>query len=309
MICCSPAAVKPWLWHAGRVPRFPSYDATELTYHVHGAGPPLVCLPGGPGRASSYLDDLGGLSAYRTLIMLDHRGTGESEVPADPASYRCDRLVDDVEALRTHLGLDRMTLLGHSAGGTVAQLYAARFPDRLAQLLLITPALRAAGIEPVGMDDALAARAGEWWYQGARAARATMLEAMAGGASLADTAALRLAAAPFTYGRWDERARAHREADAWERSDPATEGFYAGFTPDTDAVRAGLAALDVPVLVLAGALDPMPTPAAARLLADLFPHAELVVQDRAGHYPWVDDAPTFARLVLNFLAATATRTA
>ncbi|MEV4625524.1 alpha/beta hydrolase [Micromonospora sp. NPDC049523] len=291
------------------MPRFPSYDATELTYHVHGAGPPLVCLPGGPGRASSYLDDLGGLSAYRTLIMLDHRGTGESEVPTDPASYRCDRLVDDVEALRQHLGLDRMSLLGHSAGGDLAQLYAARFPDRLERLLLITPALRATGTEPAGQDDALAARAGEWWYRGARAARATWQEAVAGGASLADTAALRLAAAPFSYGRWDERARAHREADAWERADAATEGFYAGFEPDTAEVRAALATLDVPVLVLAGALDPMPAPPAARALTELFPYGELVVQERAGHYPWVDDAPTFARLVLTHLSTAAPHTA
>jgi pimeloyl-ACP methyl ester carboxylesterase len=197
-----------------------------------------------------------------------------------------------------------MSLLGHSAGGDVAQLYAARFPDRLDRLLLITPALRATGTEPLGMDDALDARAGEWWYRGARGARATWQEAVAGGASLADTAALRLAAAPFTYGRWNERARAHREADAWERSDAATEGFHAGFAPDTEAVRAGLATLDVPVLVLAGALDPMPAPAAARALADLFPYAELVVQDGAGHYPWVDDPHTFAQLVLTFLSRT-----
>jgi pimeloyl-ACP methyl ester carboxylesterase len=287
------------------VPRFPSYDATELSYHVHGNGPPLVCVPGGPGRAASYLGDLGGLTAYRTLILLDQRGTGESAVPADPASYRCDRLVDDVEALRIHLGLDRMALLGHSAGGDVAQLYAARFPDRLARLLLITPALRASGIDPVGLDEALTARSGEWWYQQARTARDAWQEAMARGASVAETAALRLAAAPFSYGRWDEHARAHREADAWERADPATEGHYAGFTPDTEAVRAGLAALDAPVLVLAGALDPMPTPAAAQRLAALFPDAELAVQDGGGHYPWVDDPLTFTRTVHDFLAATA----
>ncbi|MFK3981947.1 alpha/beta fold hydrolase [Micromonospora sp. NPDC050397] len=285
------------------MPRFPSYDATGLAYHVHGAGPPLVCLPGGPGRASSYLDDLGGLSAYRTLIMLDHRGTGESEVPADPGSYRADRLVDDVEALRTHLGLDRMSLLGHSAGGDLAQLYAARFPDRLDQLLLITPALWATRTELAGLVDALDARADEWWYREARAAWNALTEAMAGGATLTETAPLRRAAAPLHYGRWDERARAHNDTDAWERAHPASEGFYAGFEPDSEAVRAGLAALDVPVLVLAGALDPMPAPPAARLLADLFRRADLVVQERAGHFPWVDDAPGFTRLLLDFLTA------
>ena len=55
---------------------------------------------------SVYLGDLGGLSARRQLIVLDLRGTGRS-IPADPASYRCDRLVDDVGALQdVHLGMD-----------------------------------------------------------------------------------------------------------------------------------------------------------------------------------------------------------
>ncbi|MER6593903.1 alpha/beta fold hydrolase [Micromonospora purpureochromogenes] len=72
--------------------------------------------------ASAYLGDLGGLSAHRSLVRLDLRGTGESAVPADPATYRYDRLVDDVDALRVHLGRDRIDLLGHSAGGSLAVL-------------------------------------------------------------------------------------------------------------------------------------------------------------------------------------------
>jgi pimeloyl-ACP methyl ester carboxylesterase len=80
--------------------RFASYDGTQIGYRVLGAGPPLVCLPGGPGRVSEYLGDLGGLSRSRQLIMVDTRGTGESADASDPASYRCDRLAGDVEALR-----------------------------------------------------------------------------------------------------------------------------------------------------------------------------------------------------------------
>jgi pimeloyl-ACP methyl ester carboxylesterase len=44
-------------------------------------------------QASAYLGDLGGLSAHRSLVLLDLRGTGESAIPADPATYRCDRQV------------------------------------------------------------------------------------------------------------------------------------------------------------------------------------------------------------------------
>lgn len=64
-------------------------------------------------------------------MSLDLRGTGDSGVPEDPSTYRCDHLVDDVEALREHLGLDRIDVLAHSAGADLALLYAARHPDRL----------------------------------------------------------------------------------------------------------------------------------------------------------------------------------
>src|SRR5580700_4771551 len=128
------------------VPAFHAFDGTKLAYHVQGEGAPLVCVPGGPMRDSVYLGDLGGLAAGRRLIMLDLRGTGQSAVPADPASYRCDRLVDDVAALQDHLGLDRMDLLGHSAGANIAVMYAARHPSLVSKLALVAPSTRAVGL-------------------------------------------------------------------------------------------------------------------------------------------------------------------
>jgi proline iminopeptidase len=83
------------------MPTFSAHDGTKLAYHVFGDGTPVICLPGGP-TDSGYLGDLGGLSAHRQLIRLDLRGTGQSAIPEDAASYRCDRLVDDVDALREH---------------------------------------------------------------------------------------------------------------------------------------------------------------------------------------------------------------
>jgi pimeloyl-ACP methyl ester carboxylesterase len=70
------------------MPAFHAVDGTTLAYHVQGEGAPLVCVPGGPMRDSLYLGDLGGPAAVRRLITLDLRGTGQSAVPADPASYR-----------------------------------------------------------------------------------------------------------------------------------------------------------------------------------------------------------------------------
>ena len=77
-----------------------------------------------------------------------------------------------MEALRTHVGLDRMDLLGHSAAGDLAVLYAAAHPQRVAHLILLTPGLRAVGIEETDEQwrAALARRAGEPWYPDALAA-------------------------------------------------------------------------------------------------------------------------------------------
>ena len=59
-----------------------------------------------------------------SLVRLDTRGTGHSELPADPASLRFDRLADDVEALREALGEQQVDVLAHSAGCLVAQAWA-----------------------------------------------------------------------------------------------------------------------------------------------------------------------------------------
>ena len=129
---------------------FRAPDGTRLAYTEIGSGPRLVCLPGGPGRAAAYLEDLGGLTSERTLVLLDARATGHSEVPADPASLRFDRLAADVEALREHLpveqgGEQRLDLLGHSAGCLVAQAFAAAHPERVRSLVLLTPSARLQG--------------------------------------------------------------------------------------------------------------------------------------------------------------------
>lgn len=126
------------------MPIFSAPDGTKLAYRVFGGGRPVVCLPGGP-TDSRYLGDLGGLSAHRQLIRLDLRGTGQSATPEDAASYRCDRLVDDVDARREHLGLDRIDLLAHCAGANLAALYVGRHPLQVSKLALITPSVTAVG--------------------------------------------------------------------------------------------------------------------------------------------------------------------
>jgi len=279
------------------MPAFSAYDGTKLAYHVFGEdGPPVICLPGGPMQASAYLGELGGLSAHRRLIMPDLRGTGESQAPQDPATYRCDRLVDDVEALREHLGLDGMDLLGHSAGTNPAVLYAGRHPQRVRRLALITPSAMAAGITVPGevRRETARLRSGEAWFPEAFAA----LEAITAGHATAESWD---AIAPFLYGRWDGAARAHHAAGAEQRNQEAAAAFAAEGAFDPDATRAALARFDAPVFVLAGEVDLNSPPPAVAGFAALFPRADLVVQPGAGHFPWLDDPERFVATTAGFL--------
>ena len=278
------------------MPSFASYDATPLAYHLLGDGTPLVCLPGGPMQDSAYLGDLGGLSERLRLVLLDHRGTGQSGTPTDLTSYRCDRLVDDVESLRQQLGLDRLNLLGHSAGASLALLYAARHPGRVDRLVLVTPSTYAVGLAATAeaRRDAVRLRAAEPWFGPASAAFERI---NAGQATDSDWSAI----TPFTYGRWDAAAQAHHAAGELARNNEAAAAFGAEGAFQPEATRAALATLGAPVLLIAGEVDANSPPSVVAELAGVFPDATLVTLPGGGHYPWLDDPTWFSETSAAFL--------
>ena len=276
---------------------FSSYDGTRLSYTEVGSGPRLVCLPGGPGRAVAYLEELGGLSADRTLVLLDNRATGRSEVPADPATLRFDRLADDVEALRVHLGEERLDVLAHSAGCIVAQAWAAAHPDRVGRLVLVTPSGTLQGGLREDLPAIRAGRAGEPWYADAAEA-ADALEH----APPAQQQALVRATRPFFYGRWDEVTQAHAASADRQSSKRAELGFAAGLDEvDVAGIVAGLGEVQAPVLVVGGERDALTGVASVHLVAGSFAHAATAVVPKAGHFPWVDEPEAFVAAVRPFL--------
>jgi proline iminopeptidase len=278
------------------MPAFTAYDGTELAYHLRGSGEPLVCVPGGPGLDSSYLDDLGGLSERFQLVLLDNRGTGKSAAPDDPSTYRCDHLVDDVEALREQLGLTRLTLLGHSAGANVVVSYAARHPERVARLVLVNPSTRAVGVD-ITVDDRrpiVARRADEPWFAEASAAFERL---NSGQGSEEDATAI----APLFYGRWDEQAQTHYATCERLRNQQAAATFGAEGAFRPEATRKALATLEAPVLVLGGEVDANTVPDAIAKLAGLFPRATVVMLPGSGHFSWLDDPAWVQKTVTEFL--------
>jgi pimeloyl-ACP methyl ester carboxylesterase len=263
-------------------------DGTRLAYHRAGAGEPLICLPGGPMQASAYLGDLGGLSDLRTLVLLDLRGTGDSEVPREAATYRCDRQVADVEALRVDLALDRIDLLAHSAGASLALLYAARYPERIGRLVLLNPSPRALAVVVSDADrrERAELRRGEPWFPDAWMAFERI---WSGEPTAADWTAI----TPFTYGRWDRVTQAHAALADRQRNGDAAAIYYGAGAIDPVTLRSELEQVPFPTSVVAGEYDVALPPRRAAELAALLPDADLHVQPRAGHFPWLDDPDLF----------------
>ena len=118
-----------------------STNGVHIWYEEAGQGsPPIVVVHGGPGMDhASLAADLAPLAKMHWVIYYDQRGGGRSTLPADTKLLTIEHHVDDLEALRQHLGLEKMTLLAHSFGPAIAALYAIRYPQHVDRMIFIGP--------------------------------------------------------------------------------------------------------------------------------------------------------------------------
>lgn len=108
-----------------------------IYYTAFGRGAPLLIVHGGPGASHDYfLPHLIPLARHNRLIFIDERGSGRSQKLQDASQYTVENMVEDVEAVRKALGLGKISLLGHSYGGVLAQAYALKYQQNLSHLIL-----------------------------------------------------------------------------------------------------------------------------------------------------------------------------
>lgn len=116
-----------------------SADGNQLRVREYGSGEAVIILAGGPGLNADYMRGVWeGLKKQYRCIVLDQRGTGRSVVSkVDSASMSMSRYIEDLEALRQHLQLDKLTLIGHSWGAMLCMEYAAQRPKHTGKLILV----------------------------------------------------------------------------------------------------------------------------------------------------------------------------
>jgi proline-specific peptidase len=278
-------------------------DGRRLAYRRIGQGPALVCHGGGPGFSALYLGNLGGLDAHLELVLLDPRGTGGSDRPPDVRAYGIEDYTADLEELRAHLGLERMSLLGHSHGGIVAVDYAARHPERIERLVLASTLARWVPDQEAAMEAAIASHADEPWYADAKAA----LEAEQEGvfANDQELAELTLREFPFYFKRYGEQERAYLETLRAEVPNADALRLFNKEIFETFDLRPELVRIAAPTLVVTGADDFVTGPASAADLEQGIADVESVLIPDCGHFIFVEAPETFQEAVLSFLSAPA----
>lgn len=111
-------------------------NGTRIFYVCMGAGPPVYVIHGGLGLDHTFYPPMfESLHRGFQFVYFDLRYHGRSEQVENP-QFTYEELADDIEQLRQYLGHGQIVLLGHSAGGWIAQFYAAKYPESLTKLVL-----------------------------------------------------------------------------------------------------------------------------------------------------------------------------
>ena len=272
-------------------------DGVELYYRTAGSGTPVIFLSGGPGIDVDYMMAVAEyLPESYQRVFFEQRGTGRSQLSSlTPANMTLQIVVDDLEALRIHLKLERLFLIGHSWGGMLAMAYAGAYPERIDAMVLIGSGGPTVQFSE-WFDDNIRARlrpedleAERYWSEAAKRGddpKKTSVEIMRA----------------IIPGYFFDRAKGLALAAELR------EGI---FNPEVDAlltqdmhksydVRAGLQLLTRPVLIIQGHQDPIGGETAGEIHS-LIKSSTLKYIRQAGHFPWLEQPDDFRRILTEFV--------
>lgn len=274
-----------------------TFEAKGATifYETLGSGTatPLVVVNGGPGFDHTYLHVSGAwetLAKNRRVVLYDQRGTGQSSKVAKDVTYTLADQIDDLGALRAHLGLERMDLLGHSWGGFLVMAYAARHPDRIAHLMIVDSAA------PVFKDTIFLFD--QVFPEGAERQRAGAFSEEMG-----DKAAIEANLREYFSMLFCSKEK----RDAFLAAVPAS--VYKKEV--NEAVSRDISRFDLnpeirkfrfPTLVLTGRFDMNVAPLIAWKIHQAIPASRFAVFEHSGHLPFFEEPEAFVRTVEDFLA-------
>ncbi len=275
---------------------------TELYFDIEGAGlvpdgsrmrqkPVAFVVHGGPGADhSSYKPTFSRLSDQLQLVYWDHRGQGRSARGAKE-TYTLDNNVEDMEALRQYLGLDKIVIIGTSYGGMVGLTYATRYPQNVAALVLIATAARSQFLE----------RAQEILAQKGTAEQQEIAKDLWNGTfrdedHLKDYFKIMGSMYSLTHDP-------NKPQESWNRTilSPDAINIAFGTFLRTYNVLDQLPQITAPTLVLAGKYDWICAPEFSEEIVTLIPNSKLKIFEKSSHLIRADEPEALLEAISNFI--------
>jgi proline iminopeptidase len=292
-------------WVHGQTTGYAPGDGVDLHYTTFGTGAPLLVLNGGPGFPSRHFYPLAeSLAIGRQVVLFDQRGTGRSPLSSvNDSTVTVAAMVEDIEAVRRHLGIERWTVMGHSWGGMYAMLYAARHPTRVDALMLSA----SGGINldfTRGFSDRLRAPLTE--AERAALDRWSDPDRIAENPEQARRARTRAMAPAYVYHR-EHVPTVVRMLTEESGFEPAVNQLvWADLRRMEYDLSTSMRGFQKPVLVVHGR-DDFLGEAVPRDIHAAFPRSRLVLIDDCRHYLWLDQPDRYFATLRTFLADTKNR--
>ena len=242
---------------------------------------PAFAIHGGPGGEHSDLKlAFKPLTDALQMVYFDHRGQGRS-ARGDKRLYNLDENVEDMEALRLHLGLGPIVSMGTSYGGMVAMAHAARYPASVSHLVLMVTAAHAGFnararqiVAERGTPEQIAVCAQLWAGQLDTDEKLRNYYEVMG---------------PLYALKFDPVAAAAGRARGILAPDAINQAFGPGGFLQTYDLRPELAAITAPTLIIAGQQDWICPPEFSEEIHRLIPHSQLQVFENSSHSLRVDE--------------------
>ncbi len=254
-------------------------NGIRMAYDVRGQGPAVLLVHGFPFDRSMWAPQVDALSPTHRLIVPDLRGHGETDAP--PGPYSMDLFADDLAALLTSLGIDRVVLGGLSMGGYIAFAFYRKFPARVRALLL-------SDTRP--QPDSPEARQGR--LDMIQVARELGMAAVAERLLPRVLSPTTLASRPFVV------AHVRRMMEATPVEGLAGAEMAMADRPDSTPT---LARISCPVLTVAGADDALTPPADVEAMTVAIRGARMAAIPDAGHVCTLENSEAFNVAVQQFL--------
>lgn len=277
---------------------------TEIYFDVEGAGlvpdgdrmrekPVAFILHGGPGGDhTGFKPGMSPLAQKMQLVYFDHRGQGRS-AKGDPELYNLDENVEDMEALRRHLGLGPIVSIGTSYGGMVAMAHAARYPDSVSHLVLVVTAAHA------GFN----ARARQIVAGRGTAEQKAVCDQLWAG-QLDTVEKLRhyySVMGPLYSTTHDPKTAGASRARGILTPEALNRAFAPGGFLQSYDLRPELARITAPTLILAGRHDWICPPEFSEELHRLIPGSDLRIFENSSHSIRADETEAFLDVVSGFV--------